>query len=359
MKSFVFKISVLVAILALLIAGCAPATTPEEPVVEVEEPVVEVEEPADEPEEPMEPVETLRVAIILPSTIDDVAFSQSAYDALLTIQDEMGGEEMMEIAFSEGLFLVPDASAAIRDYASEGFDLIIVHGAVIGTALPDIAPDFPETSFAWGSGVDTFAAQGVTNVFAYEVRAQEGGYVMGTIAGLLSESGVVGATGPIEAGDAKLYVDGFVAGATAANPAGEVNVSYTGSFADVSLMAAAAETHVQAGADVLTATSQSAPGAIGVAKESGVYYLCQQWDQVFLAPESVVACQIYDFTGVFRDIIATHFAGVMGGKVYPMTFANGGLSMIYNDEIPLPADVQDAVDSAIAGIMDGSISPLP
>ena len=66
--------------------------------------------------------ETFRVAVIMPSSTTDLAFSQSMYDALLAVQEEMGGEEAMEIVYSEGMFVVDDAAAAIRDYASEGFD---------------------------------------------------------------------------------------------------------------------------------------------------------------------------------------------------------------------------------------------
>ncbi len=111
------------------------------------------------------------------------------------------------------MFVVDDAAAAIRDYASQGYDLVIAHGSQYGSSLLEIAPDFPETAFAWGTTVDTFVDQGVTNVFAYEARSEQGGYVNGVIAASLSESGVLGVVGPIETGDAKLYVDGFVAGA--------------------------------------------------------------------------------------------------------------------------------------------------
>ncbi len=97
----------------------------------------------------------------------------------------------------------------------------------------EVAPDFPDTSFAWGTATDVGAEQGLENIFAYEARAEEGGYVNGVLAANLSQSGVLGVVGPVEAGDAKLYIDGFVAGANAANPDGQVNVSYTGSFGDI------------------------------------------------------------------------------------------------------------------------------
>ena len=53
------------------------------------------------------------------------------------------------------------------------------------------------------------------NVFAYEANSNEGGYVQGYMAAMLSKSHVLGIIGPIATGDAKLYVDGFEAGAKA------------------------------------------------------------------------------------------------------------------------------------------------
>ena len=111
-----------------------------------------------------------KVAIIMPSAINDLAFSQSMFDALLAVQKEMGGEEAFEIVYSEGMFVVDDAAAAIRDYASEGYNLVIAHGSQYGSSLQEIAPDFPTTSFAWGTTLNTFSDEGITNVFAYEAN---------------------------------------------------------------------------------------------------------------------------------------------------------------------------------------------
>ncbi|GAB4425434.1 MAG: BMP family protein [Anaerolineales bacterium] len=299
--------------------------------------------------------EPFKVAIIMPSSITDLAFSQSMFDALLAVQEEMGGEEAMQIVYSEGMFVVDDAAAAIRDYASEGYDLVIAHGSQYGSSLQEIAPDFPETSFAWGTTLNTFAEEGITNVFAYEANSQEGGYVNGVIAASLTESGVIGVVGPIEAGDAALYVKGFQAGVAATNPNVTVNVNWIGSFSDVALAAEAANTHIAAGADVLTGTAQMVVGAIGVAEENGALWFGTQASQTSLAPDIVVANQVYDWTVVLDEIIANINNGVYGGEAYTITLKNGGLVMDYNNSYDLPDDVKAAADAAVQGIIDGSI----
>lgn len=293
-----------------------------------------------------------KVAVIMPSATNDLAFSQSMFDALTEIQTEMGAENF-EFVFADNSFVVEDAAAAIRDWAGQDFDLIIAHGSQYGASLQEIAPDFPEVSFAWGTAGDTF---GLDNVYAYEAQSDEGGYVLGVLAASMSASDVIGVVGPLEVGDAKLYVDGFKAGVAATNAAAQVNVNYIGSFSDVALATEAANTHVDAGADVLTGSAQMVVGAVGVAKENGALWFGTQSSQTSLAPEIVVASQVYDWTVVLNDIIANVKDGTLGGESYVITLANDGLVIDYNEAYDVPADAKAAADAAIAGIIDGSIS---
>jgi basic membrane protein A len=300
--------------------------------------------------------EVLRVAVIMPSTINDLAFSQSMYDALIKIQEDMGGAEAMELVYSENMFVVDDAAAAIRDYASQGYNLVIAHGSQYGSSLKEIAPDFPETVFAHGTTVDTFVDEGITNVYAYEAASHEGGYVNGVMAGKLTKSNVIGVVGPIETGDAKLYIDGFVAGVKASNPDAQVNVNYIGSFSDVALASEAASTHISAGADALTGSAQMVVGAVGKAKDNGVLWFGTQASQTRLAPEIVVANLIYDWSPMLKEIIDQRAQGVYGGKAYVINLENGGQIMEYNPDFDLPADVKQLAEDTIQGIKDGSIS---
>jgi outer membrane protein OmpA-like peptidoglycan-associated protein len=188
--------------------------------------------------------DSLRVAVVAPSARNDLAFTQSMVDAVNII----GEERPIEVAITDNTFVPEDAAAAIADYAAQGYDLVIAHGSQFGTAVLDIAPQYPDVAFAWGTASDTF---GLPNVYAYDAKAQQGGYVLGAVAGLLS-SGTIGVVGPIEVGDAALYVNGFEAGAKAERPGANVIVAYTGSFSDLGLAAEEATKQIDAGADVMT-----------------------------------------------------------------------------------------------------------
>jgi basic membrane lipoprotein Med (substrate-binding protein (PBP1-ABC) superfamily) len=328
------KLLVTVLVLALLATACggqaAPASAPSQP---------------------------FRIAVVMPSATTDLAFSQSMYSALLSVQKDMGGAGALEIKYSENMFNVPDAAAAIRDYATQGFDIVIAHGSQYGSSVQEIAKDFPKVTFAWGTDVNTF---GLPNVYAYTAAAEEGGYVNGVLAAKLTKAKLIGVTGPIEVGDAKTYIDGFVQGVASVDPSIKVSKTWTGSFSDVALMTEAAKTHIAAGADVLTGSSQSVVGSIGAAKDKGtVLWFGTQADQASLAPSLVVASQVYDWTGILKQMIDNRKAGKLGGDTFTLQLKNGGLKIAYNSGYSLPADVKAAGDAAIEGIKSGSIKVTP
>jgi basic membrane protein A and related proteins len=341
------KLLVALLALALVLSACAaPAAQPA---------ATEAAQPAKT--EAAAPAQKIKVAVVMPSATTDMAFSQSMYSALKAVQAELGGESAMEIQYSENMFKVPDAAAAIRDYASQGFDIIFAHGSQYGASVEEIAKDFPKTTFAWGTDVNTF---GLPNVYAYTAAAEQGGYVNGVLAAMLSKSKIIGVTGPVEVGDAKTYIDGFTQGVASVDPAIKVAKTWTGSFSDVALMTEAAKTHIAAGADALTGSSQSVVGSIGAAKEAGnVLWFGTQSDQSSLAPSLVVSSQVYDWTGIIKQIIENRKSGKLGGEKFVLELKNDGLKMIFNSGYSLPAEVKAAGEKAIEAIKSGAVTVQP
>lgn len=274
--------------------------------------------------------DVFRVAAVAPSATNDLAFSQSMYDALLAVQAELG-EENFQFDFQDGTFIVDDAAVALRDWASSGeYDLIIAHGSQFGSVLEELAPEFPEVSFAWGTDENTF---GLDNVFAYTAAAEEGGFINGAAAGLMTETDIIGVVGPIEVGDAKLYIDGFVEGVASTNADAEVNVVYIGSFSDVPLGTEAAQTHIANGADILTGTAQMVVGPIAVATENDVLWFGTQSSQAGISGEEGVMFQIYHWEVVLFEMIDLISAGTLGGESYVLTLENGGLVMDFGEAL--------------------------
>jgi basic membrane lipoprotein Med (substrate-binding protein (PBP1-ABC) superfamily) len=337
MRKRVGSLVVLAAVLAVIGAACSNSTTPTTP----------SKTGGGVPATAKE----FKVALVAPSAVNDLAFTQSMVDAL----DRLKAKYNLKIATSDNMFTVdPDAANAIRNYASQGYDLVIAHGSQYGGTIQQLAPQFPKVSFAWGTAGDTF---GQPNVFAYQAASDQGGYVLGALAATMSQSKILGVVGPIEVGDAKLYVDGFKNGAKATVSSVNVHVNYTGSFSDVALASAAAKSLINdAKADAMTGSAQMVVGAIGVAKDDNIPWYGTQSNQTSLAPSVVVASQVYHWEVVLSQIIEAIQKGTLGNQTFTINLANGGEVIEYNPAYTIPAAAKAAADAAIAGIKAGSIT---
>ena len=294
---------------------------------------------------PSSPVTDLSVALVAPSSAEDLAFTQSMVDALARLG--------IDPQITDGTFIVEEAAAAIRGYAEDGVDVVIAHGTQYGGSLAEIAPDFPETSFIWGTAQDT---QGLANVFAYYPEAQEGGYVNGWLAAEIVGGGSHGVVGPVEAGDAVAYINGFEAGANA-NGASNVAITYTGSFSDVALATEAAQAHLTTGVDTLTGTSQSTVGAVNVAAQEDVPWFGTQSNQEAWSEDLVVASQVYHWEVILDDMFEMIEDGTLGGEAMALTLENGGLLIELNGCYSIDDTAIDGVQGVIDDIIAGNITP--
>lgn len=314
-------------VLSVMIAGCG-GNKPAEPAKEAPK------------------TQKVKVALVVPSTVDDLAWSQSMYDALKKNPN-------IELAVSERMGKPVDASAAVRQYATQGYDIIFAHGAQYQGVLKELAPEFPKVMFAYGTGFQSGA-----NITAYDPQAQEGAYLMGYLAGKLSKSKVVGIVGPVEAGDAIKYNRGFQQGVEAAKNNVKVRIAYTGSFGDLVKAGEIAKTHMDAGADILTGSSQQVPGAIkAAAAKPGTYWMSTDMEQSSIAPDTVLVAQVYNWEKVVGKMIEQRQKGDVSGKHLTMSFADGTLELKYNPKLAdkIPQALKDEVENLKKDIASGKL----
>ncbi len=297
----------------------------------------------------------VRIAVILPSAKNDLAWSQAMYDSLLIVQKALGGPNLVKLTVIENMFQVPDAAANAQKFASQGYDIVMMHGTQYGATMFDIAAKFPDVSFAWGTSQDTGADKGLKNIFAYESRAEEGGYVFGTMAAMMTKSNVLGVVGPVNAGDAKLYIDAFQEGAKATNPKVDVKIIFTNSFGDIAKATEAAKTLISQKADILTGSAQQVPGAITETQKAHLLWFSTDTDQSLKWPNTVVAAMVYDWTAMLKDMISLRASGTKGGKAYAIGLKDGSLKLVFNSKIKVPDDVMKAAQDTIAKIKSGDI----
>jgi basic membrane protein A len=297
-----------------------------------------------------EAAKTVKIALIIENTIDDKGWCQAMYDGLVTAKAQLAGR--MDFSYSEKMLPV-DAGSAARQYAAQGYDIIIGHGAQYKNLIMEMAEEYPNITFSFG----TSAEIGPPNVFTYMPESEETGYINGVIAGLVTKSNIIGYVGPVDGGDAARYGRGFVLGIQAVNPAAKIMVAHTGSFSDYVKAGEVAHTQIRSGADVLTGASQQAIGALRAVSDNAysgrnLWWLGQDLAQLDTAEGQAkcLAASSYNYAAVIVGLVEKLEAGVKGGACIPMNFFNDGFVFEYNNALAasVPADVKAKVDEALA-----------
>ncbi len=255
----------------------------------------------------------VKIALIIESTVDDKGWCQAMHDGILQAQKELPGR--IEYSYSEKMKPV-DAGSAVLQYVSQGYHIVIGHGAQYKNLMLEMAEEYPEVTFAFG----TSAEIGPENVFTYMPQSEETGYLSGLIAGMTTKKNIVGLVGPVDGGDAARYNRGFVLGVHAVNPEAKIMVAHTGSFADFVKAGEVAETQIKAGADVLTGSSQQALGALRAVadhKDAPIWWVGQDIAQIHITEGyKCIAASSYNYAAV---IVGLGQAGrrSQGRRVHP------------------------------------------
>jgi len=243
---------------------------------------------------------------------NDKSFNSAAWRGVLRAQRELGVEvEIIEP--SEGA----DRETALRRLAAKHVDLVIGVGYVVSGTLDRLAADFPDVKFA---GIDYASSSGqlAPNLAALTFREQEGAFLVGAIAGLLTNTKVVGFVGGMKIPLIRKFEAGYEAGVAHVCKDCRVVGAYAGAdpkaFADAPLGAELAAAQVAEGADILFhAAGKTGDGMFAVVRERGLRAIGVDSDQYDQLPCCLVTSMLKRVdTAVFditKDVIEHRFRG--------------------------------------------------
>jgi basic membrane protein A len=320
------KLIAVIAAAVLVLTACGPAATPAPTAAPTAKP--------------------FKVAIVLPGVITDNGWNASAYAGLQLVKEQLGAE----IAYSEA---VPqtDYETAFRDYASQGYDLVIGHGFEFGDPVMKVAPDFPNTKFVVVNNVVT-----ASNVASVEFNNEEAGFLAGVVAGLMTKTNKVGAVGGFDIASIVRGVNGFEQGVKSVNPNAEVFVTYTQSWDDIAKGKEAGLALIDRGADIVWEFADAAGlGVIEAAKEKGVYAIASVSDKSSVAPETILVSTLEEIPPLLLDVAKTVKDGTFEGQMYRFGVAKGPIRYAGWNAV-VPADVKAKAEQVLADIAAGKIT---
>lgn len=319
MTSSTVRCKLLVPLLALGLVAAACGSDDDS----TEEPTADTD--AETTEEASEDLPTL--AIILSGQVNDYSWNQAAYDGAERLKAD---GVIADFAYQESV-ADADVERAARAYAEDGFDVVVAHSFNYGEAVKELAPDYPDTLFAYAGGF----GDSTENVADYAQPFHETAYLQGILTAGAAEDDVVAGAAGFDIPVCKNMFERFLDGAKLVNPSATGTYLAVGDWNDVQKGKETALGQVDGGADMFIGCGQGPTlGQIEAAKEAGGYVTGYVGDMSELAPDVVLTSTVWRLDRVFEQMVADAVAGeVNPAPYYEITLAEGGMDIAINPEL--------------------------
>lgn len=297
--------------------------------------------------------EQFKVAMLLPASITDAGWNALAYDGLQAIKKELGAK----IQHVESR-TPTEQEQHFRFYAEKGYDLIFGHGYEFQDPAKAVAPDFPNTIFITSSGGTI-----TNNIAPANFRVEQPAYLLGILAGLMTQGNKLGTIGGQEIPSVKSTFIAFEAGAKSVNPKIEVRNVYVGNWEDIGKGKELATALINEGVDFLFPNADAAGlGAFEAAENAQkegktVYTFGANRDKSKISPTTVLANAVIT-PKAFVKIAKTVKDGQFQRKIYTFNMlTDQAITLTYNKKLKnkIPKNVLDAVKAAKAKILSGEL----
>jgi basic membrane protein A len=284
----------------------------------------------------------------------DKSFNDASFDGLQRAERELGvATEVLEPASSE------DREAAMRLFAARGFDLVVGVGFIFSSDVTRVAVDFPGVKFTC---VDYAPPAGdpPPNVAGLAFHEEQGSFLVGAVAGLMTRSSHVGFVGGMQTPLVQKFEAGYRAGVAALCPDCAVHAAYAGTtpdaFKDPATGKAVAIAEIAAGADVLYhAAGATGHGVLEAAHEAGCMAIGVDADQYDEMPDTVVTSMIKRADVAVFDTVRAAAEGRFRGGMHVFGVSDGALDYVHEGPhaVRLPREVVARVEALRNEIASG------
>ncbi len=200
----------------------------------------------------------------------DRSFNEGTWSGLTRAVQELAGETAVDVLIYNGS--ADTTVTALRRMAATRLDLVVAAGFLQADAINTVSGEFPETRFVL---IDEVATER-PNVRSVLFKDQEGSYLVGYLAGTMSQTATVGFVGGMDVPLIRNFAQGYELGVRAACPECRVIVDMVGedftAWDDPETARALAQSHQQQGADIIfAAAGASGMGVIEYVNETRCY----------------------------------------------------------------------------------------
>lgn len=282
--------------------------------------------------------------------INDQSYNQSAWEGLERAKKELG----IEIKYLESQ-QDSDYATNVETLADEEVDLIIGVGSKLSDTIKEAAKNYPDQKFAI---IDETYDEIPSNVKSVLFESEQASYLVGLIAGKMSETKNVGFIGGLDIPVINTFKYGYMAGVKAADANCEIQAQYANSFNDQAKGKAITNQMISKGADVVfTAAGDVGTGSMEAIKEANKYGIGVDRDQSDLAPQNILTSAIKRVdVGMYETVKELVEGKFQGGTSTTYGLEQNGIGIADTTSNLVPQDVLDFVNEKIEELKAGKIS---
>jgi basic membrane protein A len=280
----------------------------------------------------------------------DKSFNDAAYEGVHRGSRELGVSiELLEPSGAE------DREAALRLFAARGFDLVIGVGFIFSSDVNEVARDFPKTKFACVDYAPPQDGNIPANVVGLGFREEQGSFLVGAVAALLSKSKHLGFVGGMDIPLIHRFEAGYGAGMKHVCPSCELHIGYAGTtpeaFRDPAKGKAIAISQIASEVDVIYhASGTTGHGVFEAARDASILAIGVDSDQHDEMPGTVVTSMIKRVDVAVFDTIQAVGEGRFKNGMAVFGVAENGVS--YVNEGPHAAGIPASVKERVAKLRD-------
>jgi len=246
-----------------------------------------------------------------------------------------------------------DYERVMREYATQGNQLILGEAFAVEAAARKVAKDFPKVSFLMGSSGKPQAP----NFSVFDNFIQEPSYLAGMVAGGMTKSGKIGMVGGFPIPEVNRLMHAFMAGAKEVNPKVQFSITFINSWFDPPKAKEAAFAMIDKGADVMYAERF---GVSDAAKERGKLAVGNVINTQDKYPDTVVASALWHMEPSVDRAIKLAKEGKFVAEDYgvysTMKHKGASLAPLGTFDAKLPADLKSKVAAKEKAIQAGSFT---
>jgi basic membrane protein A len=291
--------------------------------------------------------QVLEVGMLLGSGgLGDRSFNDSAYNGLLEAQQKFN------IRFETIDFVDNEENLdTTRFLAQNDYDLIIGIGYEHKDNLIQIAGEFPDVKFA---AID-FEAEG-ENIASIVYREQEGDFLIGVLAAMLTETKKVGVIGGTDIPAIRRIMSGFSQGVAYQDSSIEVINDFAGTFSDPEVGLERAMMLYDQEVDVIhNAASRTGLGIIEAAKQTGKLTTGTSGDQRYMAPGNVVGNRPKRVDTAVLLVIEELYNGTFTSGIRSLGLRENGIMLGPFDESIVNNTMLERLEDLKKKIIEGQI----